>query len=59
MIPSPPLTLFFFELFNTQAENGDELVRDAIDCWTQDNHLCNMRDKWVLYTNTFYWASNR
>jgi len=41
-----------------QAENGDELVRDAINCWVEDNHLCNMRDKWVLYTNTFYWASN-
>jgi len=41
-----------------QADAGDESVRGAINCWVYTDDKCDLKDKWVLYINCFYWASN-
>ena len=41
-----------------QADSGDQAVRAALECWLNANDLCDLKDKWVLYINCFYWASN-
>jgi len=41
-----------------QADQGDGLVYNALECWVSFEDICTASDKWVLYINCFYWASN-